>query len=111
MKIQLYSKTKSGKWAASLTLPFIVMMILKFSTSAIPLRMPLPTPYIACIGVIGFIMAVISIIKNRDKIINYISINSYWVADYFLGGSRNSVSTLKLADPGVETHENYQQKG
>lgn len=66
MKIQLWSETKTGKWAASLTLIFIIFIVLKFMNVAI-IRLPFPTPLIAVIGVVGFIMGVISIIKNKDR--------------------------------------------
>lgn len=66
MKIQLWSKWSAGKWAAILTLIFIVLMSLKLSTFAMLIRLPLPTPLIAVFGVVGFIMGVISIIKNKD---------------------------------------------
>ena len=67
MKMQLYSKKTAGKWAASLTILFIVLMVLKFWTLAIPLRLPLPSLFIAFLGVIGFIMGVVSIVKNKDR--------------------------------------------
>lgn len=67
MKIQLCSNTTTGKWAAILTLLFIVLMSLKLSTLAILIRLPLPTPVIAVIGVAGFIVGVASIIKNKDR--------------------------------------------
>lgn len=59
MKIQLWPKTMAGKWAASLTLLFIVLMSLKLSTLAMLIRLPLPTPLIAVIGVAGFIVGVL----------------------------------------------------
>lgn len=67
MKVQLWSKTTTGKWAAILTLLFIVLMVLKFSALAITIRLPLPTPFIAVLGVIGFIMGMIAMIKNKDR--------------------------------------------
>ncbi|MEN6462614.1 MAG: hypothetical protein ABFC94_14760 [Syntrophomonas sp.] len=67
MKIQLWSKTKAGKWSAILTLLFIVLMSLKLSALAMLIRLPLPTPLIAVIGVAGFVMGVISIVKNKDR--------------------------------------------
>jgi len=67
MKTQLFSKTTTGKWAAILTLLFIVLMSLKLSTLAMLIRLPLPTPFIAVLGVIGFIMGIISIVKNKDR--------------------------------------------
>ncbi|MEN6328212.1 MAG: hypothetical protein ABFD18_18640 [Syntrophomonas sp.] len=67
MKIQLCSKTAPGKWATILTLLFIVLMSLKLSALAMLIRLPLPTPLIAVIGVVGFIIGAISIIKNKDR--------------------------------------------
>lgn len=67
MKIQLCSNAKTGKWAAILTLLFIVLMSLKLSALAMFIRLPLPTPLIAVIGVAGFIVGVVSIIKNKDR--------------------------------------------
>lgn len=67
MKIQLWPKTTAGIWATSLTLLFIVLMSLKLSTLAMLIRLPLPTPLIAVIGVAGFIVGVVSIIKNKDR--------------------------------------------
>ncbi len=66
MKIQLWSQTKTGKWAASLTIIFIVLIALKLMNLAI-IRLPFPTPLIAVFGVIGFVMGLISIIKNKDR--------------------------------------------
>jgi hypothetical protein len=67
MKMQLYSKTTAGKWAAILTLLFIVLMAIKLSALAMLIRLPLPTPILAIIGVIGFLLGIISIVKNKDR--------------------------------------------
>jgi membrane associated rhomboid family serine protease len=67
MKIQIWSKSKIGKWASILTLLFIVLMALKLSTLAITIRLPFPSPFIAALGVIGFVLGLISIFKNKDK--------------------------------------------
>lgn len=56
MKIQLCSETRVGKWAAGLTLLFILLMILRF-----------PSPVAAGIGVAGFAMGLFSIVKNKDR--------------------------------------------
>jgi hypothetical protein len=66
MKTQLWPKTTTGKWSAILTLLFIIFMSLKFSALAIPIRLPLPTPFIAVIGVAGFIAGIMAII-NKDR--------------------------------------------
>lgn len=62
MKINLWSKTTGGKWAAALTLLFIVLMSLKIS-----IGFPLPNPLIAVLGVAGFILGIISLVKNKDR--------------------------------------------
>lgn len=69
MKMQLYSKTKAGKWAAILTIFFIALMAIKLSALAMLIRLPLPTPILAVIGVIGFILGIISIVKNKDRFV------------------------------------------
>lgn len=69
MKIQLWPKTTTGKWAVSLTLLFIILMALKMVNLAVMIRLPLPSPLIALLGVIGFVMGIISIIKNKDRAI------------------------------------------
>lgn len=66
MKIVFWPKSTAGKWAAILTLAFIVSMILKQITIGL---LPLPTPVIAVLGVTGFIVGVISLIKNKERAI------------------------------------------
>jgi len=63
VKIRLLPKAKAGKFAACFTLFFIVLMILKFFTYSISL----PTPVIAGLGVVGFILGTVSMIKNKDR--------------------------------------------
>jgi len=63
VRIKLWPKAKAGKYAAYLTLLFIILMILKFFTYSIPL----PTPFIAGLGVLGFIFGTISTNKNKDR--------------------------------------------
>lgn len=65
MKTQILSKTKIGKWASLLTLLFIVLMGLKALN--IGIRLPLPSPFIAIFGAIGFGLGIISSFKNKDK--------------------------------------------
>lgn len=63
MKIQICSKTKVGKYAIISTLVFILLMILKFFTYSISF----PVPAIAALGLAGFILGAVSMIKNRDR--------------------------------------------
>lgn len=67
MKIQLWSKFIAGRWAAWLTLLFILMMALKLTASGTSIRIPLPIPAIAGFGVLGFGMGIVSVIKNKDR--------------------------------------------
>jgi hypothetical protein len=67
MKIQFWSRTTAGKWAVALTLLFIVLMSLKMFTLGISIRILLPTPFIAGLGVIGFILGIVSFVKNKDR--------------------------------------------
>ena len=67
MKIKFWSKAKVGKWSAILTLVFIIVMSLKVSALAIHIRLPFPSPILAVIGVVGFALGIISIVKNKDR--------------------------------------------
>lgn len=67
MKMQFWSKTTTGKWAAGLTLAFIVLMALKMVGLGAAIRLPLPTPVLALMGVIGFVMGLIAVIKYKDR--------------------------------------------
>jgi hypothetical protein len=62
MKIQAVSQKAAGKWAAALTLLFILLITLK-----VTLWIPVPTPLIAGFGVAGLIVGIVSFFKNRDR--------------------------------------------
>lgn len=63
MRLNFWSKTTVGKWAGILTLLFIGLISVKL----MGLRLLLPTPFIAGLGLIGFVMGLISIIKDKDR--------------------------------------------
>ena len=65
--MQLYSKTTAGKWAGILALLFIVLMAIKLSVLAMLIRLPLPTKFLAIIGGIGFLLGIVSVVKNKDR--------------------------------------------
>lgn len=69
MKMQIWPKKTVGKWAAILTLFFIVSISIKLLGLAMFIRLPLPTPFLAVVGVGGFVMGVMSIVKNKDRAI------------------------------------------
>ena len=64
MKLTVLPKTRTGKWALGLSIAFIVLMGIK-----IPLFLPLPTPAIAVLGLAGFVVSLIALIKNKDRFI------------------------------------------
>ena len=62
MKTTFAPKTNTGKWAIGLSIVFIVLITIKIMGS-----MPLPTFSIAAIGLIGFTVGVLAIIKNKER--------------------------------------------
>jgi len=69
MKIKFWSKSKIGKLASIFTALFIVLMCLKLSPLSALVRLPFPTPFIALLGLIGSVLGVISVFKNKEKAI------------------------------------------
>lgn len=67
MKLTVLPKSKQGKWAAILTLVFIVLMSLKISALAIYIRLPFPSLFLAIIGVAGFVLGIVSIVRNKER--------------------------------------------
>ncbi len=67
MKLRIWPKTRLGTWASGLTLLFIVLMALKLLGLAAAIRLPLPTPVLAVLGVIGFVLGIISFFRNKDR--------------------------------------------
>ena len=57
-------KTRSGKWALWLSVAFIVLIATK-----IVAFLPLPTFAVAALGLLGFIMGIVAIFKNKDRVI------------------------------------------
>jgi NAD/NADP transhydrogenase beta subunit len=66
MKLHIWSKTKIGKWANSLTLIFILLIVLKILNFQ-RISLPLQTPTIAVFAIVGFVMALTSSIKDKDR--------------------------------------------
>lgn len=67
MKFPLLSTTTMGKWATGLTLAFVVFLAIKMTTLAATIRLPLPTPAIAVIGMVGFIMGLLAFFRDKDR--------------------------------------------
>jgi len=69
MKTQLFPKSKVGIGAAVFSLLFVAIMALKLlaSNTSFDLRLPLPTPAIAVLGVIGLLLGLIAVFKYKDK--------------------------------------------
>ena len=62
MKPAFVPKTTPGKWSVGLGIAFIVLMWAKTQV-----RFPLPSPAIAVVGLIGFVLALIAVFKWRDR--------------------------------------------
>ncbi len=69
MKTQVLPKSKAGTGAAVFSLLFVVIMALKIlaSTTSFNFHLPLPTPAIAVLGVIGLVLGLIAVFKYKDK--------------------------------------------
>jgi hypothetical protein len=64
MRFTFLPKTKLGKWALGLSIVFIILIWWKIQGS-----MPIPTFAIAAIGLAGFTVVIIAILRNKDKAI------------------------------------------
>ena len=64
MKFTVLPKTRLGKCSVGLSILFIILILLKMQDS-----MPLPTFAVAVFGIAGFILALIAIFRNKDKVI------------------------------------------
>ena len=62
MKPAFVPKTTPGKWSVGLGIAFIILMLAKTQV-----RFPLPSPAIAVVGLLGFVLALIAVFKRRDR--------------------------------------------
>lgn len=69
MRIKLFPKTYLGKWALILSIAFIILITLKIIES-----IPLPTFTIAALGLAGFIVDIIAVIKKERCILVFLPI-------------------------------------
>lgn len=64
MKIPILPKSRLGKWAVGLSIAFIIFIWMKMGGIN-----PLPTFFIAALGLAGFFSSITAVIKNKDKAI------------------------------------------
>lgn len=70
MKMSLLPKTHLGKWSVGLSIAFIILIWLK-----IQFGIHVMTFAIAALGLGGFLMGIVAIMKNKDRsILNFLSI-------------------------------------
>ncbi|MCK9358120.1 MAG: hypothetical protein M0R22_13395 [Dehalococcoidia bacterium] len=62
MKAAFVPKTKPGRWSLWLGIAFIVLMWAKTQV-----RFPLPSPAIAVVGLLGFVLALVAVFKSKDR--------------------------------------------
>jgi hypothetical protein len=89
MKITLSPKTTLGKIAAFLSIAFIILISLKIRPG-----IPISTFAIAGIGMVGFVIGVVSIIKKDRSIGNFLSIAVGLVIISWLAGELSSSAGL-----------------
>jgi hypothetical protein len=71
VKITLLPRNRTGKWSAGLSVFFIILIGLKIQ----PAGIPLPTFFIAILGLAGFFAGIAAIIKDKDRaILTFLSI-------------------------------------
>jgi len=72
MRLNLLPKTTSGKWSVGISIVFIILICMKILNI---ISIPIPTFAIAALGLIGFILSIIAIFKNKDRaILNFLPI-------------------------------------
>lgn len=70
MNITFLSKSRFGKWSAGLSIAFLVLTLVQLSEV-----MRLPGTLIALMGLLGFILGILAIIKYKDRaLLTYLSI-------------------------------------
>jgi hypothetical protein len=62
MRLRLIPRTLAGKWALGLSIAFIILIGIKILGF-----LPLPTFAVAALGLVGFIISIIAILKNKDR--------------------------------------------
>ena len=62
MRLNVLPKTTLGKWSVGLSIVFIILIWMKMQYS-----IHVPTFAIAAVGLIGFIMSIITIFRNKDR--------------------------------------------
>jgi hypothetical protein len=62
MKLKIKPGTKMGKWSVGLGIIFIILIWVK-----IQFFLPVPVFGIAALGLAGFVLGLIALIKNKDR--------------------------------------------
>lgn len=84
--MKIWPTPKLGQAAASLTLLFILLMMLKMGALGIRFMMPLPSPLIALLGIAGLVFGLLSIYLNKDKaILTWLSIPIGLIIFFWIG--------------------------
>lgn len=82
MKVSFLPKTKTGLWGVILTAVFAILMAIK-----IVAFLPIPTPALAVLGVIGFVVSIIAVVKAKDRsILIFVSLLVGLLLTIFIAG-------------------------
>lgn len=86
MKIKFWPTPKLGQAAAVLTLLFIILMLLKMGALGIHIILPVPSPLIAILAVVGLVLGLLSIYLKKDKaILTWLSIPIGLLVFFWIG--------------------------
>jgi len=67
---KFFPKTTLGKWAVGLSVAFIFLIGMKIANY---FHFPLPTLAIAVLGIMGLIIGLLAVFRNKDRaILNYL---------------------------------------
>jgi membrane associated rhomboid family serine protease len=71
-QMKILPKTTLGKWAVGLSIAFIILIGMKIADY---IHFPLPTFAIAALGIIGLIIGLLAVFRNKDRaILNFLPI-------------------------------------
>ncbi len=60
--MKLWPVRRLSQWSAGLTVAFIIMIALKMAD-----LMPLPTPFIGLLGLVGFFTGIVALFRYKEK--------------------------------------------
>ncbi|MDD4876960.1 MAG: hypothetical protein PHQ86_07540 [Dehalococcoidales bacterium] len=70
--MKILPKTTLGKWAIGLSIAFIFLIGMKIA-HYFHFPLPIPTPAIAVLGIVGLVIGLLAVFRNKDRaILNFL---------------------------------------